>query len=634
MNLPFIKKFKKEIPPSYFLVLVLRDEKVNAVIFQEIEGIVKIIGQKEEHFLTSIDDVPFEEFLETLDKAISHAESSLPRDIQTQKTIFGVKDSWTENDQIKKEHLAKLKKTSEELDLVPIGFLVISQAISHLLHKEEGAPISAILAEVNKKSVTVTLVRAGKTIETKSSEIHESIPFTVDTLLKHFNVPEILPSRIIIFNGKEDLSQEFISHTWSKSLPFLHLPQITNLPHGFDAKAVLFGAATQMGFEVLRKDIPKEPHAIASDDKTTESKEEKIPTKNESQERKTYKNIGAEGFGFAKDIDVAKTPKITAEEEFREKEEKRVNDNFSAITEMPEDTSPVKTRRSKNIKNIYIKIISIIIAIFSAIFLFAKKINFKSIFNKMPRGKITVIIPALLFLVIALIASYLFLIKATVEITVDPKIIEQNRSVTFSATNNTDAKENIISGEFITTSEEGTVSTAATGKKDVGTNAKGAVTIFNTLQQSKTFPEGTIITSSNGLKFTLDSQVTVKAIASRSADEPPPPSQTATVNVTANQLGKESNFPSGTRFTLPNFDISEIAAKNDNPLEGGTKKEVTVISAADQTKLENDLPKQLESKAMDNLKNIIGKDKVLLPTFISNSLSKKSINVKVGEEAS
>ena len=92
MNLPFIKNFQKKVLPSYFLVLVLRDEKVNAVIFEELEERVKIIGQKVEHFPNSIDEVSSEEFLQTLDKAISHAESTLPENIQTQKTIFGVKD--------------------------------------------------------------------------------------------------------------------------------------------------------------------------------------------------------------------------------------------------------------------------------------------------------------------------------------------------------------------------------------------------------------------------------------------------------------------------------------------------------------------------------------------------------------
>jgi hypothetical protein len=328
MNLPFFKKFNKKIVPLYFLVLVLRDEKTEAVIFEELEGKAKIVGQKEEHFSTSIDAISQEELLEKLDKAISQAESSLPENIQTTKTIFGVKESWTDNDQIKKEYLAKLKKTSEELGLVPIGFLVISQAISHLLQKEEGVPVSAILTEVNKRSLTVTLLRAGKSIETKSSEIHDSIPFTVDTLLKHFDIPEILPSRIIIFNGNEDLSQEFISHTWSKSLPFLHLPQVTNLPHGFDAKAVLFGAATQMGFEVLEKDLPS-PSKLRLDaaggpkETPTEKNPPDDEVKNLIEEPVLYKNLGASDFGFAQDVDVAKMEFQEPVEEVKEEQPAR-----------------------------------------------------------------------------------------------------------------------------------------------------------------------------------------------------------------------------------------------------------------------------------------------------------------------
>ncbi len=627
MNLPFIKNFNKKVIPLHFLVLILRDEKAQAVIFEEIEGKVKIIGQKEEHFPTTIDEISSEELLEVLDKAISSAESSLPENIQTQKTIFGVKESWTENDQIKKEHLAKLKKASEELGLTPIGFLVISQAISHLLQKEEGAPISAILAEVNKKSVTVTLLRAGKSIETKSSEIHESIPFTVDTLLKHFNIPEILPSRIIIFNGKEDLSQEFITHTWSKSLPFLHLPQITNLPWGFDAQAVLFGAATQMGFEVLEKDIPKRPviHEESTENQMSDSAgQEEASLQNPVVETENFKNIGAEDFGFTKDIDVVKMPaQVKTREASLEEESQKPVDEIEKEIPQFETIETYPTAKSPNM-------INNILTFGKSIF---KKINIKTVFSKRPGGKITFVVPVILILIIVLLSSYFLFMKAIITITVDPKIIQEEKSILFSTLSETDSDKNIIKGEFVTVSEEGSVSGPATGKKDVGTNAKGTVTIFNTLPQSKTFPEGTVITSANGLKFTLDSSVSVKAVASRSADEPPPPSQTVTANVTAAQLGKESNLPSGTRFTVSNFDISDIAAKNDNPFSGGTKKEVTVISKTDEGKLEEELPKQLEDKAREALIQQIGKDKVLLPTFVSMNLSQKTFDAKVGDEA-
>jgi hypothetical protein len=621
MNLPFFKKFKKKILPLYYLVLVLRDEKAEAVIFEEIQGVAKIIGVKEQSFTSSIDQIPQEEFLVVLDRAISGAESSLPENIQTQKTIFGVKQSWTDNDQIKKEYLAKLKKASEELGLVPIGFLVISQAIAHLLQKEEGVPVSAILTEINKKSVTVTLLRSGKSVQTKSAEIHESIPFTVDTILKHFNIPEILPSRIILFDGKEDFSQEFISHTWSKSLPFLHLPQITNLPHGFEAKAVLFGAATQMGFQISENDITKK------EDNSNEVPKDIPAIENEPvTEPLIEKNLGANNFGFAKDVDVAKM-------EFQElpKEEPSSIDKLENIEEeiIPATASEKKSIESKSSDRFK----KIIFSFFNFTFAVIRKVNFKKIPFHMPSGKLNIIIPAVIILIAVVIVGYFTLLKATITITVDPKISEQTKSIIFSTVDATDPAKNIIKGDFVSVSENGSASTPATGKKDVGTPAKGAVTIFNSLTQPKTLEAGTTLTSPNGLEFTLDSSVTINAVASHSADETVTPTN-VTVNITAGQLGKESNLPSGTKFSVDSYDTSDLIAKNDNPFSGGTKSQVTVVSKTDSSKLEADLIKQMETKAKDDLQKQLDSGKILLPAFVAETLNKESLSAKVGDQVS
>lgn len=618
MNLPFFNNFNKKVLPSYFLVLVLRDEKAEAVIFEELEGIAKIVGQKEEHFSASIDEVSQDELLEKLDKAISSAESSLPENIQTQKTIFGIKESWADNDQIKKDYLTKLKKVKEELGLIPIGFLVISQAISHLLQKEEGAPISAILAEVNRKTVTVTLIHAGKNIETRSSEIHESIPFTVDTILKHFDIPEILPSRIIIFNGKKDLSQEFITHTWSKSLPFLHLPQITNLPEGFDAKAVLFGAATQMGFEVLAKDIPQEPQIQERKEHPLDQKEN--PTeKKPIEEIETFKSVDSSYFGFIKNVDVAKIP-IPIEEENVEKVE-------AAMPNIADEPTPFKSKHAKNIPNIFPIFKHISMTILSILFIVIGKINIK-------RGKVTIIVPAILILIIVLAGYYFLFTKAVIEITIDPKIIQQDKNVLFSTTSKTDPNKNIIHGEFVSVSGNGTASTSTTGKKDIGNYAKGTITIFNLSKTSKSLPNGTEISSSNGLIFVLDNAVSLASASSSIDSNFNVTTKPSTINVTAtaSSLGKDSNLPSGTKFNVERFDASDLIAKNDNPFSGGTKKEITVVSKNDSIKLESDIPKQLENKAKQDLIRQIGKDKVLLPIFISNSLSKELLSAKIGDE--
>lgn len=603
MRLPSISFFNKKNPYSYFLVLVLRNEKASAVVFEELEGKIRVIGHHTEYFENSIEKASIDEMLDVLDKTISSAEESLPKNVETQKTIFGLIESWVENDKIKKEYLSKLKKVSDELGLTPIGFLIISQAIAHLLQKEEGAPVSTILAELGDKTVTVTLIRAGHIIETKSSEIHQSVPYTVDTLLKHFQTSEILPSRIILFDGEKDLSQEFISHSWSKSLPFLHLPQIASLPNNFDAKAVLFGAATQMGFEVLQEPIKEE--LIPSTPEIEKGNEENVG------QEEAYSSL--EDFGFIENQDIAKNPLPQKKEElFVPSTSLRAQGKQEIVT----------------FKEAKIKVVSLLIKIKDNS---SKLLRLKKIPIVFPTGKKNILIPVLVSGVVLFIAFYLFGTSSTVVLTLKARIIEQNKNISFSTSKASDRSQGVIAAEIVSVSEEGSASTAATGKKEIGDQAKGKVTIFNRLSEAKTLPETTIIKSPNGLEFALENSVTIKAVASSSADETVSPSKVE-VSVVARQIGKESNLPSGTKFSVASFDTTEMIAKNDSPFSGGTKKEVTVISKSDVEKLIEELPKILESKAKEKIKKQVSKDKNLLPIFTNKTLSKKKFNKDAGQE--
>jgi len=616
MKLPFLQKFAKKRNLSYYLVLVLRSEKVNAVIFEEEMGKVSVIGLQEEYFDNSIEEAPQDELLDVIDKAISQAESSLPPNIETQKTVFGIKEKWAENNKIKKEYLLKLKKISDELGLTPIGFLIIPEAISHLLQKEEGAPVSAILVEVGKKFTTVSLIRAGKIIESKSSQIHESVAYTVDSLLKHFETPEILPSRIILFDGKVDLSQEFIGHQWSKSLPFLHLPQIKNLSSGFDAKSVLVGAATQMGFEVLAsQELQKDEYS-----------EEEIEKEERKEENIHEEEPSPEYFGFINDKDIAnvKLPKTTNIQE--EIPKSLIKEQISEIPQEIEEKiekKPLSFDASIILKGGLIT--------FAKILSVAKKIHIKGLLSSLPTPAIgTKIIFAPIFglIILALIAFfYLFNTHATVNLNINPKIINKTQDVIFSTSSPTNSQNNIIAGELVSVSEEDSSTTNATGKKEVGDKAKGTVTVFN-LSNSITLPAGTIITSSNSLTFTLDDKVLV---ASGSSDPLSPQSGTAKTNITASDIGTGYNLPSNTKFSIGSN--SSIAAKNDNPFSLGTKKEVTVVAKNDIDKLSTDIQKNLEQKAKDDLSKQISANKILLPVFVDTAITKKTPDKNIGDEA-
>lgn len=592
-NIPFLQKKEK---PQYFLSLVLRNEKVNAFIFEKVSGQISVISENEEYFENSIETATLEELLDVCDKVISQVEELLPQNLEVQKTIFGLKETWVLDNKIKKEYLLKLKKITSDLGLSPIGFLTIPEAIVNFIQKEEGAPPSAILADIGKKYATVSLVRAGRIIESKTSEIHESPSFTVDTLLKHFEAPEILPSRVIILNGEEDLAQEFITHQWSKSLPFLHLPQTINLPENFLGRAFIYGVANRMG-AIVKEDF---------EDEEALEIEQIEKAKVEETSKVKYLGSAAEYFGFLEEKDVAKTPLLETPDLSIPSEE-----GNEEIQEIPQEPKIEKLKKFLNNFTLTLKRLTLP--------------SFLNFGNK----KILLFPIILLTILFLLFAFYLFALSAEVILSFTPRIAEKDQNVTFSKSKPTDTKNNIINAEFLSVSEDGTNSKSATGKKEIGERAKGTVTLYSRLQGGRTFPEGTTITGANNLQFTLDKEIKV---GSASADASGPPI-TEKVSVTGKQIGKESNLPSDTKFTVGSFSQSDIVAKNDNPFSGGTKKEITVISKNDIEKLLEDLPKQLEEKAKEDIRKKVSNDKEILNKFITTTIDKKSFDKNPEDEA-
>ncbi len=612
MNVPKLPFLEKNNKSEYFLSLVLRDEKASAVVFKEVQTKVSVVGEHNEPFKTSLDEASQEELLNVLDRAVSIAEKSLPEGEESQKTIFGVKQDWISDGKIKPEYLAKLKKVSDELQFKPVGFLVITEAIAHLLQVEEGAPVSAVLTEIGKKNVTVSILKAGKILETKSAPIEGHIPTTVDSLLKHFTVAEILPSRVIILDGgNEKLAQEFIAHKWSHELGFLHVPQITNLPANFDARAVLNGAANQMGFEVLTA-------SLARAEKEDEGKIDALDDAIETEEDKTLAEAASE-FGFS-ETDVAVKPKTAVDDSINDKVDSdniTLSDQFKEIPEESKLENSDKRSFGQNGA-----------ALGASMRGFFGKVHLGKMFKGGGKKKILIVtIPAVI--IILLLGFYFFARTATVTLGVKSENKSKTETITFSQDSATDASNNVLNAKFITSSQDGKVSTSTTGKKETGDKAKGTVTIFNSGDSGKTVPVGTVLTSSNDLKFVTDKAVTV---ASASGDLEGTQNGKADVTVTAEKFGTNYNLPSDTKFKIEGN--SDLAAKNDKAFTGGTKKDIKVVSQKDLDKLIKDLQKKLEENAKNDVNKEANSDSVILPNFADVTFDRKTFSKKVDEEAS
>jgi hypothetical protein len=644
LPIPFIKSNKSN--NQYYLALILDDEKTSSVILEESEGKLIPIGKHEESLPSSVEGISQDELITIIDKTISRAEEVLPPDVETHKTVFGVKENWVdpETKKIKKEYLTKLKKMCDALDLSPIGFMVISEAIANLLQTDEGAPLSAILVELGRKKAHVTLFRGGHITESVSGHLEHSAVTTVDNLLKRFTTP-VLPAKIILAFNKDahGTAQHFINHEWSKSLPFLHVPQVSVLPEDFDARAITHGAAQQMGFEVLEDKKQIVPEVVIGKDNPDIDMASSTPT--------IPAAIAGDNFGFVADQDIASRlhnsdpveainddkhiDDLQNSENDKELESESLHHSVSKEKinndELNADVEPLRqTRRDKKTD------------LFAGAMAYAKSLKLPKALTlpknlKIPQFvgknkgiKIGLIVVGVLLLLSAAFSAFYFNnVKANIILAVEPKEVNQEENVTFSTSAGNDFSKNIIAAKKVSAEIDGEASTNATGKKDTGEKAKGSVTIFNSANREVNLSKDTTITSSNDLSFTLEKDIKIASASGDIFTGTKPGTQQ--VAVIAKEIGTDSNLPSNTKFTVSGN--SSLAAKNDNAFSGGSKKTITVVSRNDLAKLRSELPKSLEKKALEELSAKNSSSEVVLPSFVKVSITEEDFDKKVDDEA-
>jgi len=262
-----------------------------------------------------------------------------------------------------------------------------------------------------------------------------------------------------------------------------------------------------------------------------------------------------------------------------------------------------------------------------------KKLNLAYLKDLMPKSLKTspvFILIIALFLVLcgSAFAAYWFLPRAEVTLFLEPEILEKDFTVTLDPTTGTPDKEKfILPAEQIGVEIEGSKSKTTTGTKDIGDPAKGEVTVYNGTSNEKTFDSGTVISSTAGLEFTLDDDVTV---ASQSSAADPPGK--ATVNVTAKEIGTEGNLAAGTEFAVANYAKSDYVAKNDSAFSGGISRQIQAVSEDDQEVLLADLKASLETDAKEKLLTQLSPEVKLVEESITSKVSSSNYSHEVEEE--
>ena len=401
---------RKKEPEKKFLALRVGTQSLTGVLWSVVGGKVTI-GKTEHASLPSLKEEEFVPVADRVLSAVSEGETPEPKEI-----LFGLPADWIAEGKIIEPQLSLFRKTSKEMALTPLGFVVIPEAIANYYKEAESTPLTAILVGVEISKLYVSFVRAGKIIKTETVDVVDSsgLDILIEQALKKFVDVEVLPSRMLIYDGGEDLEklkEQILSYPWTQKLPFLHFPKVETVMDPEVAKAVAIAGATEMGGVIAP--ITNDPASPAGG---------QLPITNNNAEDV----IVDTGFVVEKDI-------------------KKVKFSFASL------------------KNKLPKI--------------NFHPNFS---GKLPLIIGALVIGILAIGIIGYIAVNNFIIKTQVVLTVTPKILEDQKDITVVTSGEVLDTDPKILAVKIDGEETGTKRGITTGKKIVGEKAKGAITIYGT----------------------------------------------------------------------------------------------------------------------------------------------------------
>jgi hypothetical protein len=577
MKLPNLFSQNKSKPTAedkVFLAVLLTDSMVHAALWRIVDDRIVISHRSQIH-----------EYSDEKEDQLLKIDQSLqdlgPDSEKTDDVVFGFEPNWVKNDGIIEGKRKFLKALSEDLSLNPVGYVVTNEALYESLLKQKPM-LSAVILYIGKSFVNLNLIRQGRLIYSQSVGRSQDLVADLKEAVARFfqNAPGssqfppnvILASAVIPSQELKDYQQKLIDQNWAEELNFIQDPVIK-----LYSQDKLIDVVVSEGGRAVA-----ESKGLVSSQEEAQEMEE-IKTEYSTQESK------ATSFGVpVKETDV-------------------------------EDYSPIDSQDKKPTQSGHAQA--------------------RSKSSDKRQSKIRkVVIGGIIAGVLALVGlGYLF-VKQTysVLITIHPQtqtVAKETQVILDPSVEQSDAGELLLKGEEIFQEVEGNDKKVTTGVKLVGEKAEGSITIFNKTEEEKSFDQGTIL-KTDDLEFVLNEEITVPAAESKENEdgdgETKEYGQTE-ANITASEIGADSNIKAETELQISDFGIDTYNAKVKSDFSGGSSREIRVVAEQDQTALLNDLKRELTDQAEKKFEEESGNGKYITATD-EIEIIEQEFSAEVGDE--
>lgn len=587
MALPSLFGAHKAIQETYFLSLYITEELVQATVWGIKQSQIDIISRSQPHRYTNQ-----KEAVAKVDEALQELSKESE---QTNKVVFGFDASWIRQTSVTDDHKNLVKSITTELNLEPLGFVSTSESLVQQLISDQPR-LNSVVLFFHQDLVSLFLLRNGKLVayvdSPRSEDAIADVREGLQRLVKQSDSDEYLPSQMLLVRSSlydEQLTAQqpkLMGYDFSQEQRFVETPVMEVLP----PDTILEAATKQGGLAVAKINglVVTTAHTRSfqidseqnSDLSTVQSvlDTEMAP---DSQESATLRERPT-SFGV---------PIADAATEFNTQEDREAELEFTPI-----------------------------------------------VIRKHPSSKRVMIIGALVGLVTVVLgglAALWFLYQVKVQLVVATSAVTDDVQITLDPTAPaSDPEALILKADIVSKEQSDSLTQETTGVKLVGEKAKGTVVLYNKTNTAKSFSKDTRL-QVDTLQFTLDEDIEV-ASASVSeisgGDGEKRDYGKKEVAVTAVAIGAQSNIVKDTQLKVANFDTSTYAAVVKENFAGGSSREVRVVSADDQQKLQKDLLETLAKKATAAFKQDSIDGKYIISTGRSKTVE-STYSAVVGKEA-
>ena len=577
-SIPF---FKKKSEKSVYFGLYITDSSAFGFVFEVTKGQTYIISQNTYNLTAGFDKI-----LEDIDNLISELE--LKTNHHLSQTIFFL-HSWmidAETFEIKAPYKGIIKKLSKDLELEPLGYIDVKEALERYFI--EKSIVNTVAIEVNKTKLGVCVIKGNKIVHSQYIARTDEVGDDLNSVFKELPKHVVLPNSMKIFGDedKAEISSKLATYEWDEAI-FPQHPTIEIIKQD-ELNQTLVETFTK---EMILNADPKDFTGVSATQVTSPS---------------SGANDSAH-FGFLEGKDVltdAKPPIIRPAQDASSSQQIVINSQDNTFDIQPEKNDILNMKDS-----------------------FSSGDTGES--QGVNKKKITIITAITVVVIVGILAFYeYFLHTLHIKIYLKSKTVDQTFDIDIPI-KDTESNELAVIKKDITNEYSNKKNTS--GVRDVGENATGIITIHNFDNSERTFVKGTEI-SKGSFTFLLDSEVKV-APSSEVTTNGVKQSGKKSVNVTAKDIGAEYNLASGTQFKIASLPESLYLAIADDAFTGGSKKEVSTVSKKDIDALEAEAEKQAKQNSENVLGTQISNDEIIISDLTSAKVIDTTFSGEIGEEA-